>query len=166
MSLVKLDSKIYTKYQESKGGYMTIRKVNFSVPVKHSVTNARQASASSIHPQHILVSKVMKFKVSAYEEVKKGLEANKFVEQLSLGWSERFIVIDEPNHMLDKISEEALKHAQNDPLLSFEDFTSQRLNSFEEYRGEHRKNDDVEIIQRSYEGYCKGSYKSYLIVRD
>ena len=166
MLLVKLDDKIYTVYQESKGGYMTIRIVNFSVPVKHSVTNARGASTSSIHPQHIFDSKVMKSTVSTYEETKRVLEANKFAEPLPHDWKEKFVVIDEPDNMLDKIPGEILQHEQNDPLLSFEDFTSQHLKSFEEYRGEHKKYDDVEIIQRSYIGYCKGSYKSYLIKRE
>jgi hypothetical protein len=54
------------------------------------------------------------------------------------------------------------------PVAGWKDYKRERLKSFEEYGEKLKKcyGCDDEIIQKTYEGYCKGSYKSYLIERE
>lgn len=124
---------------------MVARIPRFSVPVSYSRApySTRASSSNSKNPSFHKTTK----STSSYEAAKKVFEANRFAKHLPPGWKERFIVIDEPR----------------EPPLSYDDFKQQRLMTFEKFRMRHKKYYDDVTIQKGYEGYCKGSYSSYLI---
>jgi hypothetical protein len=142
---------------------MVTKVMNFSAPVKYGVMNAGRASIFHHRYTHTHVPNTKK---SIYEEAKKVFEANRCMKTSAPDWTERSIVIDEPDLVLDNFSEKVRPRQIDNQLLSFEDYKKEHLKSFEDYREKHKKYYDDEIIEKSYEGYCHGCYNSYLIERE